>query len=121
MVEEVDGYDAELARWLEDSGTRCAASIKHSPEELLQFFEKLTGTKFATREDIVLYVRGVEIRDAERARVETKRRVARESIFVLLLTVAAGQYYYWDVSLQIASLHTAHYFTNTPGSKPVAR
>ena len=33
-----------------------------------------------------------------------------------MLVLSAAQYYYWDVSLQIASLHKVHYFAAPAGS-----
>ena len=118
MVNEDDEYNADMARWLEDSGRRRAIRLDESPEELIKYLEGLTGRKLTSREDILGYFKDLKAQDVERERVATKHRIVRETFFVSLLALSAAQYYYWDVSLQIATLQKVRYFVPEPATAP---
>jgi hypothetical protein len=111
---EGEDYDRELAQWLGESGRRRAIRLDASPAELLAFLERLAGRTLTSREDIVEYLRSLQADEAERAFAQGRRRKLRELLFVGLLVVSAAQYYYWDVSLQIAAMHKVHYFVPAP-------
>jgi len=108
----------ELAQWLEDSGRRRAIRLDESPEALLGLVEKISGTKLRSADDITTYFESLRLKELERRQAETKRRALREGFLVAMLVVSAAQYYYWDVNLQIASLHKVHYFVAPVGSGP---
>jgi len=108
----------EMAQWLEDSGRRRAIRLDESPEALLGLVEKISGAKLRSADDITTYFERLRLQEAERQQAETKRRALREGFLVAMLIVSAAQYYYWDVSLQIASLHKVHYFVAPLGSGP---
>ena len=110
MVDEEDAYTPDLVGWLEDSGRRPTIGPRESAEELIRYLEELTGRKLTSREDILGYFKELKAQEAERQRAETKRRIVRETFFLGLLVLAAAQYYYWDVNLQIAALQKVHYF-----------
>ena len=100
----------ELAQWLEDSGRRRAIRLDDSPETLLGMIEEFAGAKLRSADDIATYFERVKLKDVELRRAEASRRKLREGFLVTLLVLSAAQYYFWDVSLQIASLHKVHYF-----------
>ena len=105
-----DDYNSDLVHWLEDSGRRPAIRLHESAEERIRYLEELTGRKLASRQDILDYFKELKEREAELQRSEAKRRVVRETFFLGVLALAAAQYYYWDISLQIAALQKVHYF-----------
>jgi hypothetical protein len=115
-----DDYDPELAHWLEDSGRRHAIRLEESPEALIKYLEELTGRRLTCRQDILSYFTELEAKDAEREQARAKRRVLRESAFLAALVFAAGQYYFWDLNLQISKLQKVYYFApaaTTPGTR----
>jgi hypothetical protein len=109
-----EDYERELTQWLEESGRRRAAGTAQSAADLLQYLEQLAGRRLASREDILEYLRSLQVDETERALAAGRRRKVREAVFLGLLAVASAQYYYWDVGLQIASLHNVHYFVSPP-------
>ncbi len=119
MTPGEDDYDAEMAHWLEDSGRRRAPSAGEPPAELLALLESTVGRKLATREDILAYVAELKSRETEWQRAAAKRALVREAAFLALLAMAAAQYYFFKVGLQIERLHTNHYFT--PQKAPAQR
>lgn len=110
MKQETEDCSDELAHWLEDSGRRRAIRLDDSPEALLGLIEDFAGAKLRSAEEITTYFERLRLKEAERLRVEARRRKVREGFLVTLLVLSAAQYYYWDVNLQIASLHKVHYF-----------
>ena len=118
-AEEDEYYSPELARWLEESGRRHARHPKESPEELLDFLEELTGEKIASKDDIVRYVAKLKKQQAEARDTARKRRVFRQAVLVVLLGLAIGQYYYWDVQAQIAASQRNYYFGPPDPAGPV--
>lgn len=117
MTAELQGedYDREMAQWLEESGRRRGARKEEPPAELLAYLEQLAARKLRSREDIRAYFYSLQADEAERRHADQRRRVRREGVFLVVLVAAAMQYYYWDVSLQIASLQKVHYFVPAPG------
>jgi len=107
---QAEDYDRELTGWLAESGKRRDAGTAATPAELLLYLEQLAGRRFASREDIHDYLRGLQADETERKLVDARRLRQREAAFLGVLALAAAQYYYWDVSLQIASMPKVHYF-----------
>ena len=114
-----DEYSPELARWLEESGRRLVKQPKESPEKLLKFLEELAGEKLESREDIMRYFKKLEAREAEAREARRKRHFVRQTILVVLLGIAIGQYYYWDVQAQIAASQRNFYFGPPDPAGPV--
>lgn len=113
MAEQEDhDYQADMARWLQDSGRRHAARQADTPEEILRHIEKLSGRAFRSTEDVAAYFLDLKAQEAERIRAETRRRFVRDSVFLGVLTVSAAQYYFLDVLLQIETLHRVYYFVD---------
>ena len=104
MGEEDDDDSADQAHWLKDAGRRRATRPRESAEELLKYLEELTGKKFTSRENILGYRKELWAEEAKRHHAETHRRIIRETIFLGVLLIAALQYHYWNVNLQIAAL-----------------
>lgn len=109
MQDRVDD-NADLARWLEDSGRRRVARLDESPEGLLKYLEDLTGTSLGSREDIAQYFAKLKLEESRRRKAEEKRRVLREAVLLVLLGLALGDYYYWSLQLQIDSLQKVFFF-----------
>ena len=118
-VAVADEYSPELAHWLEESGRRHAKPPKESPEKLLKFLEELAGEKLESREDIARYFSKLKAREAEARDAGRKRRFVRQTILVVLLGIAIGQYYYWDVQAQIAASQRNYYFGPPDPAGPV--
>ena len=114
-----DEYSPELAHWLEESGRRHAKQPRESPEKLLKFLEELAGEKLESREDIARYFKKLEAREAEARELRRKRRFVRQAILVVLLGLAIGQYYYWEVQAQIAASQRNYYFGPPDPAGPV--
>jgi hypothetical protein len=109
-----EDYERELTQWLAESGRRRALGTPESAADLLSYLEQLAGRTLASREDILQYLRRLQADESERAQADGRRRSRREALFLALLGIAAAQYYFWDVSLQIASMHKVHYFVPPP-------
>ena len=108
------GDNADLARWMEDSGRRRAAHLSESPEALLRYLEELTGAALGSRDDIRQYLDKLKAKEAERRNAQERKRGFREAVLLVLLGAALGHYYYWGVELQIASLQKIFYFVPAP-------
>ncbi len=117
--EEDEYYNPDLAHWLEESGRRRARHPKQSPEQLLDFLEQLTGEKIDSKEDILRYVGKLKKQEAEAREARRRRRLFRQAVLVVLLGLAIGQYYYWDVQAQIAASQRNYYFGPPDPAGPV--
>jgi len=102
--------NVELARWLEDSGRRRAVRLEDGPEKLLAHLESRAGRKLRSREEIDAFIGHIEREREEIRRAAERRRIGRELSFVALLAAAAAQYYFVDIAVQIAHLHSNYYF-----------
>lgn len=73
------------------------------------YLEKMTGRPITAIEDILRFI--AEPQAAGTARVHADRRsTPRHIAGFAALTIAFLQYYFWDVNLQIASLHSVTVF-----------
>jgi len=115
MTRQDDDYSGDLAHWLEDSGRRRVVRLEESPENLLAYLEELSGKKLRSREDLVVFFDELKVRDAATEERVDKRIAIREAVLFVLLALAIGQYYFWDVSLQISNVGKIYYFV-TQGS-----
>jgi hypothetical protein len=119
---ESSGDDSvDLARWLQEVARGRTKIIMQPPRELipdssessedvLKYLEQLTGRELRSREAVDGYLKELAKDEIERTRVATGRRIVREALLLGLLSAAYLHYYYWDVSLQIASLHQVRIF-----------
>jgi hypothetical protein len=86
--------------------------------DIVKHLEELSGRKIRTREDLAAYVAEV----SARAAVKQSRWQTLKSTFLLtLLAVAAFQYYYIDVQLQILSQPTLTVFYPVQPARPPAK
>ncbi len=115
--ETKENDDAELIRWLEDSGRRRAVRVNESPQALLDYLEELSGAALGSREDIRQYFDKLKAQESERRKAQERKRSLREAVLLVLLGVALGHYYYWVLELQIASLEKVFYFV-PPANAP---
>ena len=101
--------NADLSDWLAEAGQRKSpprpAAVDEEPSEnLLGYFEHLAGRRLRSREEIRLYFQAL---NSEREILETRqkrRRLAWESLLLLLAVGSYLQYYYWNVYIEIESL-----------------
>ena len=119
---EQSGEDSEnLSRWLQEVARkrRPAASSpdtashqrpKASGDDLINYLEELTGRKLTSREDINDVFKQIQTEEAGKNRAATRQRIIRETLLLGCLLASYLHYYYWDVSLQIASLHETQVF-----------
>ena len=114
-----DGFNADLAHWLEESGRRHVQHPKDSPERLLQFLEEVAGERLESREDILRYFNKLSARETQAREALRKRQLIRQTILVVLLGLAVGQYYYWQVQLEIAASQKNYYFVPPDPAGPV--
>lgn len=128
----VDGLsadrDEEIARWLIDVGKRrrprsaAAAELSAaSPEDLVRYLEGLTERKFRSCEDLLRLFQDFMEENAEAIRAATRRRIVREALLLGALAAAYLHYYYWEVELQIASLHAVKVFVPVTPRTPLLR
>lgn len=104
-------YDEKFAgerRRGADAGGRAvaappAAEAKDAPEALLRHLERHAGRTLKTPAAIDAYLESLRSAPADPA--PPKRSLLRETALVLFLVIAILQYYYIDVSLQIAALN----------------
>ena len=85
------------------------------------------GRRFTSREDINDFLKQIQAEEVEKTRAATRQRIIRETLLLGCLLASFLQYYYWDVSLQIASLQKVHVFVpvsqdqyRVPGKSPKA-
>lgn len=114
-----DGFSADLAHWLEESGRRHVQHPKDSPERLLQFLEEVAGQRIESREDILRYFNKLSARETQAREARRKRQLIRQTILVVLLGLSVGQYYYWQVQLEIAASQKNYYFVPPDPTGPV--
>ena len=114
-----DGFNADLAHWLEESGHRHVQHPKDSPERLLQFLEEVAGERLESREDILRYFNKLSARETQAREARRKRQLIRQTILVVLLGLSVGQYYYWQVQLEIVASQKNYYFVPPDPAGPV--
>lgn len=103
-MSDEDGYDRDVAKWLEETGHRVALHAPESAEELLRYLQSCVGQRLSSRADIDCYLSTLKVQQAERIDTERKQRILRETALLLALLLAVGVNHYLDVRLQIASL-----------------
>jgi len=86
-----------------------------SDRELLAHLERLTGRRIRSRQDISDYIGGLPARASEK---QSKRQHLKNVLLVALLVVAAAQYYFIDIQLQILSQPTLTVFVPVKGGSP---
>lgn len=79
---------------------------------MLALIEQHAGASLRTREDVVQFFEALKVQAARRQHAAATRHLVRELIIVCALVGAFGQYYFWDVSLQISKLPKAYYFVS---------
>jgi hypothetical protein len=105
----------EVAQWLQDAARRRMISErKESDQALLGYLEQLSGRQINSRGDIRAYVEGIA---EEAKRKSQKRQQLKNMALGVLFVIAALQYHYLDVQLQILSQPTLTVFYPT---KPFA-
>jgi hypothetical protein len=75
-----------------------------SSEEILAHLEQVTGRKLRSCDAVDRYLKELARDEDRRERSAFRKRIFRETLLLGLALVAFFNYYYWDVSLQIASV-----------------
>lgn len=86
-----------------------------SDRELLAHLERLTGRQIRSRQDISDYIGELSTRASER---QSRHQQLKNALLIALLLVAAGQYYFIDVQLQILSQPTLTVFVPVKAGSP---
>lgn len=94
-----------------------AAAHADAAEQLLRRIEAHAGRPLRTGDAVDAYFK--ELSKSRRETPAAGRSLLRETVLVLFLLIAVLQYYYMDVSLQIASLNRVTVFV--PIDKPAPR
>lgn len=110
MGDEDDGYDPEVARWLEEAGKRKPEAHRESVEEILAHIERRAGRALRTCAEVDAYFRDLTAKEAARAREALKQRLLREVALLLALLFAAGVNQFIDVQVRIASIPRLIFF-----------
>lgn len=100
-----------------DPSERIARGRTASNDELVAHLERLTGRRIKSRQDISDYVSELSVKAAER---RSKSQRLKNFLLVALLIVAAGQYYFLDVQLEILAQPSLTVFVPVKGdSRPL--
>lgn len=100
------------------STERTAGSRTESDGDLVAHLERLTGRRIKSRQDISDYVNELSVKATER---RSKSQHLKNFLLVALLIVAAGQYYFLDVQLQILSQPSLTVFVPVKGGSAPPR
>lgn len=91
-----------------------ATEVRDAPESLLRHLEQHAGESLRSPAAIDTYLAALKKAGSDGA--SARRSLLRETALVLFLVVAVLQYYYIDVSLEIASLKRVTVFVPTEQS-----
>jgi hypothetical protein len=90
----------------------------NSPVSLHHYLEKLAGRKLQTHAEVLRYLGEVAGTQPEGHRERERRRMVREVSLLVLLTISYLHFYYWQVQLEIAALHSVSVFIPAPQARP---
>ena len=121
------GGGEQLAQWLKEAGRRAPARAApvdadadesyNSPASLHHYLEELAGRRLQSHAEVLAYLRAVAGTQPDAHRERERRRMVREVSLLVLLTISYLHYYYWEVQLQIAALHTVSVFIPAPDAR----
>jgi hypothetical protein len=94
------------------------AEAANGPEMLLRHLEQRAGKPLRSRAAIDAYLASLPA--AQEQRPAAGRSLLRETLLVLFLMIAVLQYYYMDVSLEIAALNRITVFVPVQALPPPA-
>jgi hypothetical protein len=127
VTEPNSGRDEELIEWLKEAGRRTADPIPHnshddeawsnSPAHLFHYLEELAGRKLRSQAELLSYLQELSGESPRAHRNRERRRIIREGILLVALTLAWLQYYFWEVHAHIASLPCVQVFGVLPPEK----
>ena len=122
------GGGEQLAQWLKEAGRRTQAKVPgvledaddtfNSPASLHHYLEELAGRKLKTHTEVLRFLREVAGSQPEAHRERERRRMVREVSLLVLLAISYLHFYYWEVQLQIAALHSVGVFIPAPEARP---
>jgi hypothetical protein len=125
---ESSGAGEQLAEWLKEAGRRTQSAVPaqsgasddtfNSPASLHKYLEALAGRKLQTHAEMLAYLREVAGTQPDAHREHERRRMVREVSLIVLLAVSYLHYYYWEVQLQIAALHSVSVFIPATEARP---
>jgi len=120
--ELMDDVDGDLSDWLCEAGQRRAplkVEVDAEPSEnLLGYFEHLAGRRLRTREEIRLYFQALNAEREVTEQRQKRRRLAWESLLLLVTVAAYLQYYFWNVYIEIESLPRVVVFSAVQAPPP---
>src|SRR5687768_4933122 len=101
-----------------DRSEKNARGRMESNDELVAHLQQLSGRRIKSRQDISDYVRELSVKAAER---RSKTQHLKNFLLVALLLLAAGQYYFLDVQLEILAQPALTVFVPVKGDSPPVR
>jgi hypothetical protein len=109
----------QLAEWLKEAGRRArreapaggdADETFNSPAELHRFLENLAGRPLQSHGEVLHYLQHVAGTSPQAHREQERRRLVREVLLLLLVSLSYLHYYYWEVQVEIAKLNSLRIF-----------
>lgn len=109
----------QLADWLKEAGRRARSEAPaggdgddtfNSPAELHRFLEQLAGRPLQSHGEVLQYLRQVAGSNPRAHRDQERRRMVREVLLLLLVSLSYLHYYYWEVQVEIAKLNSLRIF-----------
>jgi hypothetical protein len=121
MVESAEPGSDQLADWLKEAGRRARHEAParadanddrsfNSPAELHRYLEHLAGRPLQSHGEVLHYLRQVAGTSPQTHRDQERRRMVREVLLLLLVSLSYLHYYYWEVQVEIAKLNSLRIF-----------
>ena len=117
--EDANAGGDQLADWLKDAGRRARREAPaggdgdytfNSPAELHRYLEQLAGRPLQSHGEVLQYLRQVAGSNPRTHRDQERRRMVREVLLLLLVSLSYLHYYYWEVQVEIAKLNSLRIF-----------
>jgi hypothetical protein len=112
----------QLAEWLKEAGRRARREAPagddgdntfNSPAELHRYLEQLAGRPLQSHGEVLQYLREVAGTSPRAHRDLERRRMVREVLLLVLVSLSYLHYYYWEVQVEIAKLNSLRIFIPT--------
>ena len=122
MGQDAQAGGDQLAEWLQEAGRRARREAPphadgdetfNSPAELHRYLEQLAGRPLQSHGEVLHYLRQVAGSNPRAYRDQERRRMVREVLLLLLLSLSYLHDYYWEVQVEIAKLNALRIFIPT--------
>ena len=105
----------QLAEWLKEAGRRARREVPssgdadetfNSPAELHRYLEHLAGRPLQSHGEVLHYLQQVAGTSPRTHRDQERRRMVREVLLLLMVSLSYLHYYDWEVQVEIAKLNS---------------